>query len=157
MIVQAFETRAVAANSIHAWGGVAGEDEPFGIERVELRVYDRATKRDHVPTASVRAADRDSIPAILLDGGSEPFAVHAGRAFTKLGAGGIDDAPFRESVPVKRPHGTGPDEENGFSRRMNGRRERVNRRAIGKLADFTVREHCFEELGRAGAIRRKHD
>src|SRR5260221_3171496 len=86
MLVQAFQTGTVAAHTVHAWRRAAGKDQPFRIQRMKLRVDHSPIERNHMPAASIRAPGCDSIPAILLHIGCQPFAIRAGRAFTELGA-----------------------------------------------------------------------
>jgi hypothetical protein len=57
VLVEALESGAVAAHAMHARSGIAGELDPLGFERVELRVYDGARERNDVGGGSVKAAD----------------------------------------------------------------------------------------------------
>ena len=56
VFVEALEAGAVAAHAVHARGGIAGEFDPLGLERMELRMDDGARERNDVPGGAVEAA-----------------------------------------------------------------------------------------------------
>ncbi|NUM89114.1 MAG: hypothetical protein HUU37_07920, partial [Bdellovibrionales bacterium] len=89
VLVEAFEAAAVAADAMHARRRVAGEFDPFRVERVELRVDDRSRKWNHLPAAAVDAAGGDAGLAVLFNGRRKPLSAGAQRDLAKLGAGEV--------------------------------------------------------------------
>ncbi len=82
VVVEAFEAGAVAADAVHARGGVAGELDPLRVERMELRMDHGARKGDDMPSGSIDPACGDAGPAIELDCGSQPVATGTQGDFT---------------------------------------------------------------------------
>ena len=89
VLVQAFEAAAIAADAVHARRRVARELDPFRLQRMELRMNHGARKRDRMPAGSVEAPGNQAALRAGFEGGGEPLAIAADRAFAQLGAGMI--------------------------------------------------------------------
>ena len=66
VLVQAFQTGAVAPDAMHARRRVACELDPFRLERMELRMNHRAWKRNGMPAGSVEASGHKAALRALL-------------------------------------------------------------------------------------------
>ena len=84
VLVQAFHPRAVAPHAMHPRRGIGGELDPFRFERMELRVNNRAGKRNLPPFRTVHPAGDDTSFAIPPVRCRQPLAVGAEARFSKL-------------------------------------------------------------------------
>src|SRR5262249_22847515 len=89
-------------------------------------------------------------------GGGEP-AVGAERALAELGGGIVDDRLLFEGGAIEGPDAAGTHEEDGRAVGGNQRRKRMDRRAVGQLADRAFGVESFEELGLASAVGGEDD
>ena len=60
VLVEAFQAGAVAPHTVHARRGIAGELDPFRLERMELRVDDGTRKRNRVRCRAVKSAGSEA-------------------------------------------------------------------------------------------------
>src|SRR5690242_12380069 len=136
VLVQAFEAGAIAADAVHARGWVACEFDPFGLERVELRMDDSARKRNGVPGRAVEAAGGQPAGAAVLKGCGEPVAIAADGAFAEFAAGKFEDAALGKIVPADGPERAAAGNDQVGEIWMQSGAEGVNGRAVGELARF---------------------
>ena len=135
MEVEAFQARAVAADAVHAGGGVAGKLDPFGFGGVELGMDDGAGEGDEGPVGAIGAADGEAGLGSLFDGGDEPFAGGIEGGFAHGACAEIGEAGLLEGDQVEDPEGSGADEEDTAAVRVDGGGEGVDGSGGGELAD----------------------
>src|SRR4029077_10012085 len=92
--IQALETGAVAAHTVHAWRGIAGELNPFGLERMKLWMNHGARKRDQCPAGAGRASGDEPLLLPLFDSRGDPIAANAEGTFAQLRAGEFYNGAF---------------------------------------------------------------
>lgn len=153
VVVEALEGGAVAADAVHAGGGVAGELDPFGFGGVELRMDDGAGEGDEGPVGAIGAADGEAGLGALFNGGDEPFAGGVEGGFSHGSGAEIGDAGLFEGVEIEDPEGGGADEEDAAAVGVDGGGEGVDGCGGGELADRAGGVGGDgEELPGAGAI-----
>ena len=128
VLVQAFQTAAIAADAVHARRRVAREFNPFRFQRVELRMNDGARKWNGMPAGSIEASGNQAALGAGFERGREPLAIAADGALAQLGAGVIGDATLGQRValdglPVDGPQAAAAGEDQGFPIRMQRRRK----------------------------------
>ena len=82
VLVEALDAGTIAADAMHARGGIAGELDPLGFERVKLRMDDGARERNGMPVRAIEASSNKAglVAAFVCRG--EPFAIGADGTFT---------------------------------------------------------------------------
>src|SRR5262249_33237434 len=139
----------------HARRRVAGKLDPLRIERMKLRMDHRSGKGNQAPSATVRTPDDNAAGFALLDRRRHPLPSRAERALSQLGAVELHNRALRQGRAIDFPSAAAGYEEDALAARVDGGREWVNRRTVGKLADFAVRERRFEQLRAPGPVGRE--
>ena len=84
VLVQALESRAVAANAVHARGRVACELDPLRLKGVKLRMNDGAREGNRTPASSIRPPHHEARFRAAFECGRDPLAVGRERALAEL-------------------------------------------------------------------------
>src|SRR5262249_14185466 len=103
VLVKALHTGAVAPDSMHPRCGVACKLDPFGIERMKLRVNHGARKRNFAPARATHAAAGEAARRTLLKRSDQPLAIAADRGFAQLRSRPLDNAAVGQSGSIDSP------------------------------------------------------
>src|SRR5579872_1233183 len=133
--VKAFHLGAIAANSEHARRRVGRKDQPLRFQRMKLRMDYGPLKGDYPPVAAVAPSGHQAVLAAVFDRGGDPFSLPAQRALAELRPLKCCDQLLFEAPGIDAPDRSSPHEDDAFPRRMYSGRERMDRIAIGHLAD----------------------
>ncbi len=138
MLIEALEAGTITAHAVHARGWIAGEFDPFRLERMELRMDDGPRKRNQFPSGPHGTPGHQALLGALLDGCRDPFAGSVQGTFTELGAWEIDYAILRKPGSIDPPDCAAAHKKDKLPVRVNGRRERMDRGTIRQLSDFAT-------------------
>src|SRR5271165_1768119 len=122
-------------HSVHPGRRISRKFDPFGLERMKLRMNHRPGKRDESPAAPIASAAHQTVAAFPSDGRHEPVSTGIRRDLTQLTLKRCD-AGFRAGIEPDRPNLPSADEEYPFV--ANGRGIRVNGRTERELFDFAA-------------------
>ena len=145
--VQAFQSGAIAADTVHARRGIARKLDPVAIERMKLGMDDGAGKRNFVPASAIEAAHRQAARGAALVGRGEPLAAAADGAFAQLRARPFADEAFRKRAPVGGPQPAAARDHQRLPIGVQRGAERVDGRGGSKLARFPPASEISNNCG----------
>src|SRR4029077_19310088 len=112
------------------------EFDPFGLERMELRMDDCPGKRNQLPPGSSGTPGHEALLGSLLDGGRDPIARSVQGTLAELSTREIYYAMLGKHCSIDPPDGAAPHKKDKLPVRVNGRREGMDGGTIGQLANF---------------------